>query len=117
MKKLFAGIADGVRRAYIKAGYERARVEMLGLSDRLLADVGVSRQLLEQGVDAWPWRVPAMTDSPITVSSPVGMKPAIEELRRYNDSELNELGVARSQIETVVLHGRKGIDTPHGAAA
>lgn len=36
---------------------ESARRKLLARSDRLLADVGISRELLEDGVGAWPWRV------------------------------------------------------------
>ena len=37
--------------------FARARLQryLLTQSDRTLEDVGLSRNLLEQGVDAWPW--------------------------------------------------------------
>ena len=38
-------------------GRERARRELLNLNDRYLADLGFSRELLEEGVQAWPWRI------------------------------------------------------------
>jgi len=34
----------------------RSRRRMLRLQDDLLADLGCSRALLEEGVRAWPWR-------------------------------------------------------------
>ncbi|MBX3685030.1 MAG: hypothetical protein KF909_02765 [Rhodocyclaceae bacterium] len=34
----------------------RLRREFLSRSDRFLDDVGLSRDLLEQGVGAWPWK-------------------------------------------------------------
>lgn len=36
---------------------DRARRELLMQSDRFLDDVGLSRDLLEAGVRAWPWRI------------------------------------------------------------
>jgi uncharacterized protein YjiS (DUF1127 family) len=113
MKALIASLSERIRGAMLRAGYERARQEMLQLPDRLLDDVGVSRELLEQGVAAWPWRKPTAADG----LRGADLKPAVAELRRYNDSELNELGIARSQIETVVARGRDGIDPSYNAAA
>lgn len=34
------------------------RQYLRGLSDRQLEDMGFSRELLEQGPQAWPWRAP-----------------------------------------------------------
>jgi len=36
----------------------RERRELLRLDDQMLADIGCSRALLQQGVLAWPWRAP-----------------------------------------------------------
>lgn len=33
------------------------RQYLLGLSDEFLAEIGISRKLLAQGPDAWPWRI------------------------------------------------------------
>ena len=117
MKTSIDKLARRVQRVIERMGYERARVEMLQLSDRLLEDIGVSRALLEQGVGAWPWRERSTDVSAVDTKSPVNLNPAIAELRRYSDKELNELGVARGDIETVVAYGRDGIDPPYNAAA
>ena len=37
----------------------RLRQELLRLDARLLEDAGYSRELLEDGVRAWPWLMPA----------------------------------------------------------
>ncbi len=42
-----------------KAARARIRQYLRGLSDRALEDMGFSRDLLEQGPQAWPWRAPA----------------------------------------------------------
>lgn len=36
-------------------GRHRARQQLLMMSDRQLADVGYSRELLQKGVSSWPW--------------------------------------------------------------
>ncbi len=38
-------------------GRNRVRHELLMMNDRNLKDIGFSRELLEKGVSAWPWRV------------------------------------------------------------
>lgn len=48
IKARYVGYMTGVAR-------ERVRRELLSRNDRLLNDIGVSRKLLDQGVDAWPW--------------------------------------------------------------
>ena len=40
-----------------RLGRERARRYLLGCSDRTLADAGFSRERLERGEHAWPWRL------------------------------------------------------------
>ena len=47
-----------VERRFTEAERTRARLELLSCSDRQLADRGLSRELLEAGNDAWPWRAP-----------------------------------------------------------
>ncbi len=53
------------------AGRRRARRTLLAKSDRLLADMGFSRELLEQGVDAWPWLVAPDTTGEFAATAPV----------------------------------------------
>ena len=50
------GLALRVRRG-------EARRNLLARSDRELADMGVSRALLEDGIAAWPWRETAGSGS------------------------------------------------------
>lgn len=38
------------------------------------------------------------------------IRQAIRELRSLSDRDLNDMGLARSEIEYAVRHGRKGID-------
>lgn len=58
---------------------ERARTRnaLLALSDRNLADAGFSRELLEKGVKAWPWKVEAEADV-AWASKPVSCPPQLQ---------------------------------------
>ena len=49
-------------RASERRGVEVTRRRLLELNDSTLADIGVSRALLERGVDAWPWRAGESAD-------------------------------------------------------
>lgn len=53
------GFFSRLAEALETVGRERARRELLNLNDRYLEDLGFSRELLEEGVNAWPWRVSA----------------------------------------------------------
>ena len=53
---IFSKIKKGLKEAFIVSGYSRTAKELSFLSDRQLADLGVSRALLKQGASAFPWR-------------------------------------------------------------
>ena len=57
-------------RASLRAR-RRARRVLLAKSDRLLADLGFSRELLEEGVKAWPWLVEPETTEVVATAAPV----------------------------------------------
>ncbi len=103
-----------------RSGRARARRELLHMDDRLLADAGFSRELLELGVDAWPWRVQECADrltSPLVEveAAERELASAAEALRRYSDAELTDLGIARGDIDRAVREGRPGIDDRRAA--
>ena len=56
------GVAEWVRR-------DAARRRLLRMGDRALADMNFSRERLEAGVGAWPWRV---EDDATEAPAPVG---------------------------------------------
>ena len=58
---IFTTIKNKIIESQKKAGYSRARKELLKLSDRQLDDLGFSRGLLMQGVSAYPWREEEIT--------------------------------------------------------
>ena len=53
---MFKVINKGFKGFVARVGRERVRREFLSRNDRYLDDIGVSRDLLEEGVDAWPWK-------------------------------------------------------------
>ncbi|ASJ73628.1 DUF1127 domain-containing protein [Granulosicoccus antarcticus] len=61
-------------------GRRRARRALLTKSDHMLADMGFSRELLEQGVKAWPWLV--ATD---TTEQLVAIVPAVAPMAHQTD--------------------------------
>jgi uncharacterized protein YjiS (DUF1127 family) len=102
------------------------RKRLLARDDRVLADIGIARDLLEQGVRAWPWKAPV---DPIWGLGRFNLEPAavhpvatraaelaaaVAELSTYNDADLWDLGLTRGTIEDAVRHGRPGF--PEGRA-
>ena len=83
---------------------------LMQLDDRTLADINISRELLDQGVKSWPWHMPQ--DSVAVASVAQGIRAAVKELDSYSDAELADLGISRGAIVDAVLHGRPGIDQP-----
>lgn len=111
MYKLFARIARGYNRHMILRGRESARQGLLGLNDRLLKDNGFSRELLEAGIHAWPWRLDSENDTPaLVLHKTVRIEKAVSELESYSDRDLMDLGISRGSIRQVVVSGRPGID-------
>lgn len=58
MKKM----AQALERGFTNVGRRRAREYLLRQSDRILEDAGLSRELLEHGVSAWPWSNASIAD-------------------------------------------------------
>ena len=89
----------------------RDRNLLLRQTDRTLADIHVSRELLDLGVKAWPWTVAADDSSgkPFRLS-PANLSTAVQELEAYSDVELVDLGITRGGIVESVLFGRPGIE-------
>jgi len=89
------------------------RYELLKRDDHQLADIGISRALLETGVRAWPWLAPsdARGLEPLNLSAGLTERDyakAMSELQSYSDAELADLGIGRGGIEHAVRHGRAG---------
>lgn len=105
--------------------YERSqlRKKLLDQDERTLADAGFSRELLEEGVRAWPWRLPAEPSyAPAFADQRPGLSEreiaaAVAELRACSDDELWDMGLTRGTIEEAVRYGRPGFPEEHKQAA
>lgn len=85
------------------------------LSDRTLDDLGFSRALLSQGVEGWPWRAEAISNTTSNAQDASAIEAAIKELTAYNDAELADLGISRGELREAVMNGRAGIDNNQAA--
>ena len=96
-------LSQALGNSFINAGRTRAREQLLARDDRFLADAGLSRELLESGNAAWPWRATPEREE---------IRIAVSELSRLDERELADLGIARGAIVSAVRDGRPGIDGP-----
>ncbi len=128
-------IINNLKEAFVSAAMynskSRLRQQLLGMSDRQLEDFGFSRDLIIEGVSAWPWRMDSVADAiaagtnlkaeglsiaPVVsqVATPKvtrrKIRKAVKELSSYSDRELAELGVNRNNIEEVVRYGRPAVE-------
>ncbi len=90
MSGIFEALNNSFTRFMTNAARNRLRHNLLSRSDRFLDDIGVSRELLEEGVGAWPWKT---DDAPepalklMTASAGAG-----KNLERANGRELRNSG-------------------------
>jgi uncharacterized protein YjiS (DUF1127 family) len=75
--------------AFERSAETRARDYLLSLSDRHLDDMGLSRELIKQGPDAWPWH--KAEDS---LSAP-GLSAAMPEVNTVGDAQAANLASGR----------------------
>ncbi len=95
-----------IMHALERSAGRRAREYLLALSDSHLADLGLSRKLIEQGPNAWPWR---KVEDPLPVP---GLSAARRELNTQSGVEAanggngtgvperNQPGFATTEAET-----------------
>ncbi len=82
-----------------------------GMSERQLIDCGFSPMLVSQGLKAWPWRIDSITPDTSTLENILNTEERnVEQLNRYSDVELADLGIRRGMISDAVRNGRAGID-------
>lgn len=112
---LFADLMTWIERS-------RLRQRLLRMDDRRLEDIGYSRALLEDGVRAWPWRLPIDSIAGLgrfelgSFRGPSYAK-AVADLQAYSDAELSDLGLSRGTIEHAVRNGRPGYPEDQRQAA
>lgn len=102
MKKMFKAIQNYLE----EYGKHRTRHVLLSMSDKQLHDVGISRDLLIKGVQAWPWRMSDTTaGQTVTPISKPEIKQAVRELQDMSDRELLDMGLSRGEIKHAVVYG------------
>ena len=52
----FTKLKNKIVNAYIDYGYSRTAMELSRFSTSQLAEIGISKQLLNKGASAYPWR-------------------------------------------------------------
>lgn len=108
---LFKRIYRNYESYMIRRGREEARTILLSRDDRTLSDLGFSRELLESGVEAWPWEAPQESPLKLNFSALIiREKHAIGELESLTDTELHDLGISRGSIPDAVKQGRPGFE-------
>ena len=97
LKRIMHALTDALERS----AQMRTREYLLGLSDRHLDDMGLSRELVKQGPNAWPWRKPS---DPLVPSL---MPAAIAELNTDSDAQSEYVDRRRPALEQAALGGRR----------
>jgi len=107
MFKVLKKLANGYERYMTHRGREIAREYLLRCDDRMLADNGFSRELLMDGVNAWPWRTMEEQEHHLRAAIDQATKQqAVKDLNSMSDAELQDLGISRGNIENSVASGR-----------
>lgn len=131
MNNILTNLKESFVNAAMRSSKSRLRLQLLDMSDRQLEDFGFSRESLQAGISAWPWRLDGVADAvaagtslhaegltvaPIVTQvapakvSRKSIRKAVNELSSYSDRELAELGVSRQSIKEVVRYGRPAIE-------
>jgi hypothetical protein len=101
LKRIMHALTDALE----SSAQKRTREYLLGLSDRHLDDMGLSRERLKQGPDAWPWRKP---DDPIVASL---MPVTTGELTTDSEGLPEYADRRRPEIEQAEHFNRRDTDT------
>jgi uncharacterized protein YjiS (DUF1127 family) len=107
---MFSQIKKLIVDSFIKLERTRLHSQLIRLNDKTLEETGFSRDLLEQGVSAWPWRL----DGELKIARVYSLinqhekevQHAIKELNDFSDRGLADLGLTRGNIEFAVRYGR-----------
>lgn len=113
MNGILNKLGTTVHNSLIRRGRSRLREELLRQPARLLVDAGLSRGLLELGVEHYPWREATMAAVPqrfAPVPPLLVRRRAIRELQSLNDRDLHDLGITRGDIPRAVRAGRQSVE-------
>ena len=103
---ILSTVSDVIFAAFEKSGRRKALAELNAMSDRTLEDLGISRALLSQGIQSWPWKSNMELNNTVKTNKRSEIKAAIKELQALNDKDLADIGITRGEITHVVKYGR-----------
>lgn len=98
--KIIGRFSAAAARALEATAKARVQSTLLSMGPEWVEKYGYSYDSLRAGVNEWPWR---QTSEKLIEEQQV--KRSVKELNSYSDLELNELGIARNDIEFAVRHG------------
>lgn len=106
-------ITKAVKDFFERVAKARMQSTLLSMGQKWAEDKGYSYEAIVAGESEWPWR--KSTEKAVNEKE---IKRVIRELKSYNDRELRDIGIARSEIENSVRYGRPGyeIDVDRKAA-
>ncbi len=105
-------IAKAVKDFFERLAKARMQSTLLSMGRKWAEDKGYSYEAIVAGESEWPWR-----KSPEKAVNDKEIRRVIRELKSYNDRELRDIGIARSEIEYSVRYGRAGYEYDTDKAA
>ena len=111
MLSMLESIQTGFYKYVTGIALAGVRRELLTRSDRFLAAGGFSRDLLEQGVTAWPWQTTDVdTEANSTSLTDCVDKQALDELDAYSVPQPADPALSRVNVKHAVRCARSGLD-------
>ena len=110
-------LSNSIVTAFELSGRAKTLSHLNTMSNSQLEDLGFSRELMAQGISAFPWKaqdfnsMPTLTETRATSKE---IKDSIKELQALNNRDLADIGISRYEIEEVVINGRHD-DKPRAA--
>lgn len=114
MFKALKKVARGYERYMTYKGRVLAREQLLRYDDRMLADSGFSRELLEKGVSGWPWLTETEQQGSLSADTlHTSQRQATTDLKTLSDAELRDMGITRDTIEQAGVSGQESSPSDH----
>jgi hypothetical protein len=101
-----------MKHFFEKLAKARMQSTLLSMGQKWAEDKGYSYEAILAGESEWPWRKTAEK-----AADEKDIRRVIRELKSYNDRELRDIGIARSEIEYSVRYGRRGEEFEQDRAA
>ena len=101
-----------MKRFFEKVAKARMQSTLLSMGQKWAEDKGYSYEAIVAGESEWPWRKSA--EKAVNEKE---FRRVIRELKSYNDRELRDIGIPRTDIENAVRYGRPGYEYDTDQAA